>query len=282
MRRHHKRWRLLTLAALCQACGNNSAKAPNPTGYDWPERSVYRVEYAAQSQRDTQVMVGYDETKKLRFAVRDDGFLVWHDSVSKVSRVGGAPPKNQALWPEDTLHYYVRLGRLGEISGSEPGCDPALPACREALPSALPLELRHIIPRLPVWWPPKGYEWEDTLTFDDLPRSRGARGSVVTRYRAARDTVFRGRGYWIVTWHSLRRAFRNGPTGAMTAEPQIEERGAVFVDKQLLLPAYALWYGALEAPPALQALGIKGTDFRGRAFLMGSMFDSAEASGRAR
>lgn len=265
------------LATLFSACGNQSARAPNPTGYDWPDAFSYRIEYAAQTQRDTQMIARYDEAKELRFTVSDDRFLVWHDSLSKVNAVRGSPPTNEAPWPEDTLHYYVRLGRLGEISGSEPGCDPALPACREALPSALPLELRRIIPRLPVWWPPKGHVWDDTLTFDDLPRSRGSRGSVITYYRASRDTVLEGRGYWIVTWNSVKRAVRNGANGGIMADPVIEANGAVYVDKQLLMPAYAGWFGAVAPPPALRALGVTGTGFRGRAYLVGSVFDAPPA-----
>jgi hypothetical protein len=280
-RRFHSPIAALLLAAFCSGCGNKSARAPNPTGYDWPDVFVYRLEYAAQTERDTQLISRYDEVKELRFAVRDDRFLVWHDSLRKVNRVRGSAPSSEPLWPEDTLHYYVRLGRLGEISGSEPGCDPALPACKEALPSALPLELRRIIPRLPIWWPPKGYEWEDTLAFDDLPRSRGARGSVITDYRASRDTVLQGRGYWIVTWNSVRRSYRSAASGAIIADPAVEEHGAAFVDKQLLIPAYAGWFGAVAPPPELRDLGVTGAGFRGRAFLVGSSFDSLRiAEGR--
>ncbi len=264
-------------AALSGACGNKSARAPNPTGYDWPDSLAYRIEYAAESQRDTQVLGRYDEDKILRLRVRDDRYLTWHDSLVKASTTPGSPPRNERLWPEDTLHYYVSLGRLGEISGSEPGCDPAIPACHEALPSALPLELRRIIPRLPVWWPPKGFEWEDTLAFDDLPRSRGSRGSVITSYRASRDTVLAGRGYWIVVWTSMKRAYRNAPGGGVIADPAVEEHGSVYVDKQLLLPAYAGWFGAVAAPPELQGMGVTGAGFRGRAFLVGSAFDSLRA-----
>ncbi len=272
----------LPLAAWAGACGSNSARAPNPTGYDWPDAFRYRIEYVAQTERDSEAIARYDESKELRFAARDDQFLVWHDSLKKVNSLRGAAPSNAPLLPEDTMQYYVRLGRLGEILGSEPACDPAVAACHEALPSALPLELRHIFPRLPVWWPPKGYEWEDTLAFDDLPRARGARGSVITYYRASRDTVLAGRAYWIVTWHSVRRAFRNAPNGAIIADPAIEENGAVYVDKQLLMPAYAGWFGAVAPPPELQSVGVTGTGFQGRAFLVGSAFDSLRASREAR
>lgn len=272
----------LLLSILLDACGNKSARAPNPTGYDWPDAFRYRIEYVARTERDTEMVALYQEAKELQFAVRDDRFLVWHDSLKKVNTVQGAPPSNAPLWPEDTLQYYVRLGRLGEFLGSEPGCDPAVAACHEALPSALPMELRHIIPRLPVWWPPKGYEWEDTLAFDDLPRARGSRGSVITYYRASRDTVLGGRAYWIVTWHAIRRAYRNAANGSIIADPPIEESGAVYVDKQLLVPVYAGWLGAVAAPPELRALGVTGTGFQGRAFLVGSALDSLQASQEAR
>ncbi len=271
-----------SVLASVSACGNKSGRAPNPTGYDWPDAFAYRMQYVAESDRDTQMVARYDEIKQLRFVVRDDRYLVWHDSVKKMNTVPGAPPSSGTMLPEDTLQYYVRLGRLGEVLEAEPGCDPAVPACHDALPSTLPIELRHIIPRLPVWWPPKGYEWEDTLTFDDLPRPHGSRGSLITYYRASRDTVLAGRGYWIVTWHSVRRAFRNAPTGQIIAETPIEENGAVYVDKQLLLPAYAGWFGGVAAPPELRAIGVTGTGFRGRAFLVGSAFDSLRTAGEAR
>jgi hypothetical protein len=261
-------------------CRNETARAPNPTGYSWPDSFAYRVEYVAQTDRDTEPVARYDEEKQLRFAARNDLYLVWNDSVTKLTSMPGSPPAPAPLWPEDTLQYYVKLGRLGDIDSSEPGCDPAVPACKAALPSALPLELRHIIPRLPVWWPPKGYEWVDTLAFDDLPRVRGSRGSLVTYYRAARDTVLAGRAYWIVTWSSVKRAYGDASSGVVTAEPPVEENGAAYVDKQRLLPAYAAWFGALAAPPQLRAVGVTGTGFRGRAFLIGSAFDSLRAAAR--
>jgi hypothetical protein len=270
---------VVSLATLVGACGNKSARAPNPTGYDWPDAFSYRIQYVARTERDTVLVARYDEKKLLRLVVRDDRFLVWHDSMRKQNTVPGEGPSAAPPAPEDTLQYYVRLGRLGEVLSSEPGCDPAVPACHEALPSALPVELRHIIPRLPVWWPPKGYEWEDTLAFDDTPRTRGARGSVITYYRASRDTLLGGRAYWIVTWHSVRRAFRSAASGA---DPAIEENGAVYVDKQLLVPAYAGWFGGVAAPAELQSLGVTGTGFRGRAFLVGSAFDSLRTMEEAR
>ncbi len=268
---------LLLPVALASACGNQTARAPNPTAYDWPDSLTYKIELVSESQHETLMVARYEETKELRFAVRNDRYVVWNDSVSKEARLRGEAPRPAQVWPEDTLRYFVRLSRLGEILESEPSCDPAVPECGAALPSALPLELRRIIPRLPVWWPPKGHQWVDTLWFDDLPRARGSRGTVITDYRAARDTQIGGRGYWVVTWTSVRRAFGRGPSGG-GAEPPVEEHGTVYVDKERLVPAYAGWLGALAAPPALRALGVTGTGFRGRAYLAGSVFDTLMAA----
>jgi hypothetical protein len=46
------------------------------------------------------------------------------------------------------------------------------------------------------------------------------------------------------------------------------------VDKQKRMPVFAGWYGALAAPPTMRALGVTATSFRGRAWLVGSSFDS--------
>jgi hypothetical protein len=263
----------LLVAAGLGGCTNESARAPNPVGYDWPETFAYRVDYIAETVRDTEVVSRYVETKTLRFVVRDDRYLVWNDSVSKIHLMPGTGPQGGRIYAEDTLRFFVRLTRLGEFDDVEPGCDPAIAACHDALPSALPLELRLVIPRLPVWWPPKGHDWVDTLRFDDLPRPDGARGSVVTAYRDLRDTVVEGRSYWRVTWKSVRRAARP-VNGAMVDDPAVEERGDVLVDKERLVPVAAGWYGALAAPPALRALGVTATAFRGRAWLAGTVFDS--------
>lgn len=267
---------VLPVAVVLSACANESARAPNPTGYDWPDAFAYRVEYVAESVRDTEVVSRYDETKLLRFVVRDDRYLVWNDSVEEVHTVPGAGPQAGRVYPEDTLHYYVRLTRLGEFNDVEPGCDPAVAACHDVLPSALPLELRRLVPRLPVWWPPKGHQWVDTLKFDDLPRPDGARGSLITVYRDMRDTVLNGRSYWLVGWKSVKRAARPAG-GGMVADPAVEEYGNALVDKERLVPVFAGWYGALTAPPALRALGVTATAFRGRAWLVGSAIDSALA-----
>jgi hypothetical protein len=265
---------LLAAMALV-ACGNESARAPNPTGYAWPTAWSYRVDLATQSERDTAVLGRFEEHKVLRLAQRDGRFLIWHDSVIKLSRAAGAPAQLEPYWPEDTLQYHLELGRLGELGRAEPGCDPVLPACREALTWTLPLELRHLVPKLPVWWPPKGYQWEDTLRFDDRPRSRGARGTVVTRYRAARDTVIGRDAFWIVELRSVRQSWPSAPgSAASEPEPPVRESGIVFVDKGRLLPAYAAWAGEVAAPPEISRLGVTGTGFRGRAILVGSLFDS--------
>jgi len=203
--------------------------------------------------------------------VRNDRYLVWNDSVSKVVLAAGRAAEAEPVRPEDTLRYLVRLGRLGEFLDVEPDCDPTVGACAAALPSALPMELRRIIARLPVWWPPVGDAWADTLDFDDLPRPGAARGDVLTVYRVAGDTVISGRRYWVISWHSVRQAWR--PAGsAMVPDPATREDGDVLVDQTRLLPAYARWHGAL--PASARAAGVTGTGYRGRAWLAGSVFDS--------
>jgi len=231
---------------------------------------VYHVDETRESYRGAELVAVYLETRRLRLVVRNDRYLVWNDSVTGVSTLPGSTPVQRRVWPEDTVRYFVRLSRLGEILESVPECDPAVPECRAALPSALPLELRRIVPRLPVWWPPRGHGWVDTLAFDDLPRARGVRGSEIRHYRTARDTVLSGRAYWVVTWRSVRRAVRQISTGATTAVGPVEEQGVVYVDKARLIPACAVW--SEVAPPETRAPG--GAALRGRADLVGSGFDS--------
>jgi len=254
-------------------CTNESARAPNPTGYDWPDTFSYRVEYSTETARDTGVVSRYDQAKLLRFAARDDRYLVWNDSLSRNNSGPGAAPQGARALAEDTLRHFVRLTRLGEFEEVEPDCDPEVAACRDALPSALPLELRRVIPRLPVWWPPKGHTWVDTLRFDDRPRPHGARGALITTYRDLRDTVLAGRSYWLVTWRSV-EPVSPATGGVMAADHAIEEHGEVLVDKQKLVPVLADWYGAVAAPPAPRAEGGPAAAVRGRAWLVGSAFDS--------
>lgn len=256
------------------ACRDRTGEAPGPTEYAWPDSFAFLIESVSESRAETTLVVRYEERKALRFVVRDERFLVWHDSVIKESSAPGRPPTLEPFVPEDTLHYYVGLGRRGEITDAEPGCDPAIPACREALPSALPLELRRLVPRLPVWEAPRGFVWEDTLTFDDTPRARGRRGLVVTTYRVVGDTVVASTPLWIVAWRSLRRSFSPVPglAGLAPGVP-VEERGTVYVDKARRLPVFAIWAGAALAPENLQALGVTSTGYRGRAYLTGSVVE---------
>ncbi len=265
---------LLSLAGAIGACRDESREAPSPTAYIWPDSFAYKIEFVAESRADTAVVVRYEEKKELVVTVRDDRYLAWHDSVVKESLAPGRPPVAEPYALEDTLHYYIELNRRGDVTHAEAGCDPALPPCRAALPSSLPLELLRLVPRLPVWAPPKGSTWEDTVMFDDTPRPGGLRGSVVTTYRVASDTVVEGTPLWKVVWHSLRRTYTlvPGPVGLVPGVP-VEENGLVFIDKTRAIPIFAMWAGAAGAPPALRALGVTGTGFRGRAYLAGSIVE---------
>jgi hypothetical protein len=268
---------LTLLATSLAGCGNKTARAPVPPTYDWPDSLAYRVRLTWDADRGAEVAARYEEAKQLWLVVRNDRYVVWNDSLERTVTPRGASAQGEPLQPEDTLHYFVRLSRLGEIIESVPDCDPAVPGCGAALPSALPLEMRHVIPRLPLWWPPRGREWTDTLAFDDLPRARGSKGSLVTRYRTARDTVLRGRGYWIVSWTSIRQVVQGDATDGATAAAPVEERGTVFVDKERLVPACAVWSGAAAVSALPQLPGAVRTRLRGRAYLVGSPFDSLVA-----
>lgn len=263
-----------SVALLVVSCRERSQAASGPTEYVWPDSFSYLVELVAESRADTVVVVRYEERKAIRFAARDDRFLVWYDSVTKVSLAPGRPPEFHPYAPEDTLQYYVGLGRRGEFSDAEPGCDPALADCREVLPSMLPMELRRLVPRLPQWEPPRGYAWEDTLVFDDRRSARGQRGSVVTTYRVVGDTVVATSGLWVVAWRSLRRSYSTaaGPGGLAPGVP-VEERGTVYLDKTRRMPVFAMWAGGAAAPENLRSLGVTGTGYRGRAYLAGSVIE---------
>lgn len=262
------------VAASASACRDEAALAPTPTGYAWPDSMAFKIEYVAESRSDSVLVVRYEERKELVLVVRDDGYLAWHDSVVKESIGPRRPAAVEPYEIEDTLPYYLALDRRGRVTNSEPACDPALPACQTALPSALPLELLRLVPRLPVWAPPRGQTWVDTLFFDDRPRPRGARGSVVTMYRVAADTVVAGTALWKVVWHSVRRSFEAapGPIGLAPGLP-VEEGGLVYVDKERGLPVFAMWGGGVAAPPDLRAAGVTVTVFRGRAYLGGSVIE---------
>jgi hypothetical protein len=267
---------LVLLAGVMSGCGNESARAPNPPRYVWPDSFVYRVQYVEETQSAKQALQRLEQTAELRFAVRNQRYLVWNDSVSKVTLEPGRAAAPGRINPEDTLHYLVDLGRLGEFYRVVPDCDPTVGACAAAFPSALPLELRRIIPRLPVWPVPRGSAWADTLSFDDLPRPGAAQGTVLTAYRVLGDTVIAGRRFWVIGWHSMRQAWREAE-GRLVPDPVTQEFGRVLVSKARLVPAMAQWFGALAAPPALKALGVTGTGYRGRAWLAGSVFDSIQA-----
>lgn len=130
------------------------------------------------------------------------------------------------------------------MRGAEPGCDPAVRACREALPSALPLELRRLVPQLPAAAPPRGQVWEDTLAFDDGARQRGLCGSVVTSYRVKGDTVIGGSRFWVVAWRAVRRTYATVPgfAGLVPGVP-VEERGMALVEEGRRVPVFAMWLG---------------------------------------
>jgi len=256
------------------ACRDEARLAPSPTAYAWPDSFAFKMEFVSESRADTALVVRYEERKELVLAVRDDRYLMWHDSLVKESMGPGRPTQPEPYLVEDTLHYYVELNRRGQVTHPEPGCDPALAACQAALPSAAPLELLRVIPRLPVWPPPRGSVWEDTLVYDDTPRPGGVRGTVVTQYRVARDTVIAGTPLWVVVWHSVRRSYEPlpGPL-TFTAGAPVEESGLVYIDKEREIPVFAMWGGGVLAPAAVRRAGVTSTGFRGRAYLAGSVVE---------
>jgi len=262
-------------ASLLAAGCDKAQRAPNPTAYSWPERIAWHVDYVSEAQRDRTPVLKYAETKTTRLMLRDGAYVGAQDSVLKTSQRPGEPLVLVPYTPEDTLAFYVSLGTHGELKDISLGCDPVLPACAEALPSSVALELRRIIPRLPIWEAPQGGGWVDTLSFDDASRPGGSRGAVITAYTGRRDTVIGGAAYWVVGWRSVRTAFRRGAgvTGFVAEDP-VSEEGVTLVDKRRLLPVVSTWAGAVAAPPAMRALGATALGFRGRAFLGGSPFDS--------
>lgn len=263
----------LLLAGTAAACTNETARAPNPTAYDWPDSLAYRVQEVAQANGAGQPVARLEHSRLLRLVVGYDGaYSVTQEGVHLTDwPVHGAPTARQLL-PEDTLRYFVRLSRWGEFLSAEPACDPAVPACRDAPPSSLLMGLRRLVPRLPVWWPPKGRAWEDTLVIDDAARPRGLRGTLTTVYRAPRDTVAGGQAYWIVTWRS---AWRPAAAPGVGIARGIEaESAVVYVDKLRLVPALAIWGGAEPPSSGPRGPDAARTEVRGRAVLVGSAFDA--------
>lgn len=271
---------MVAAAAALAACGNDTAQAPNPTGYEWPDSFAYRIDIVSDAQGDRGTLLRYLDSRRLNLLLRDEQYVAWHDSVLKTSHVSGEAPAVMAYSPEDTLSYYLRLSRYGAVADVQLGCDPAVPLCAQSLPSSIQLELQRVVPRLSVWGVPRGSGWVDTLAWDDGLRPGGARGMVVTAYAPARDTMIAGRGYWVVGWTSVRQAFRRadprGPAGIL-AETPVRETGVSFVDKRRLLPVYSTWAGAVAVPERLRALGAAVDGLRGRAYLVGTRFDSVFA-----
>ena len=255
----------LAVTALLAGCGNASGRAPVPPHYDWPDAFAYRVTSEADFGAGTAAHARVAWSGVLRFQVRNERYAVWSDSVARTRAAGDSAPVAAALEVGDTLRHFVRVTRYGGLDDIQRDCDPSVAACRDVLPSLLPRQLRHVIPRLPVWWPPRGHPWVDTLRFDDRPRPGGSFGSVVTTYRDPRDTVVAGRSCWIIAWRSM--AVTRDSANRAGGEPVIET-GAVLVDRGMLMPARAWWSGALAAA------GGGTTSWRGTARLLGSAFDS--------
>ena len=274
LRRYLRRSGASLVAALVAGCGNETARAPNPTAYDWPESMAYRVREVVQAMRDSLVAVRRESSRTLRFVLGYDGaYSVWQDSVRLTAVERGGAPTAERPMPEDTLRYFVRLSRRGEFLSEEPACDPAVSECGDAPRSVLLLRLRNIIPGLPVWWPPKGHPWEDTLRVDDSDRSRGQRGMRVIAYRSDRDTAAGGSGYWIVSWRSAWSSSMGSPAlgDGLGAGG---DSGVVYVDKRRLIPALAVWASAWP-PRGPGEGGATRTEVSGRAVLVGSVFDAA-------
>ena len=266
------------LALGAAACGNHSAQAPAPTRYVWPDSFAYRVSERWESRRADSLVNWHAMAATLRFMVRYDGsYLVGNEDVVKTAGGPGGAVRPEALSVEDTLHWFVRLGREGRFFDIERGCDPSVAACSAVPLSVFPLMLRRVIPHLPVWWPPRGDAWADTVAFDDSSATGGGgtRGWRLTVYRVPRDTVISGRGYWVLTFYSLTRRWRRGEgDSGSVAVPLVAEQGEALVDQSRFLPALVEWSGNVAVPPAARAAGALETRYRGRAALVGSGLDS--------
>lgn len=265
----------LLVAATTVAC-NKGADAPSPYSFRWPDTLSYRLDYVNLVQRNRDPLMQFAETKTLRLSVRNGQYLGMYDSVLKSTQRPNQPLVLVPYLTEDTLVFYAKLGAHGEITEVSLGCDPTVPECGDALPSTIQLEMRRVIPRLPVFEAPAGGGWVDTLSFDDASRPRGSRGTVITEYTAGRDTVINGRSYWLIGWRAQRRAFAGGAGASPTlgAAQPVSEDGVTLVDKQLMIPVYSAWAGAVPAPAEMRALGATASGFRGRAYLAGTVFDS--------
>jgi hypothetical protein len=281
---HHHHHGVLTVTRRCLAllvlpwmagCGNRGAEAPSLKRYQWPDAFAYYVEYVAEAQRDARPVARIAEVRTLRFEVREGGFLLGQDSVVKTWQQPGSALDYLPYVPEDTLAFTVALDGWGLMGSVIPGCDPIVVACAEALPSAIRLQLRHVVPKLPLWEAPVGGSWTDTLAYDDAARPRGTRGALITTYTVRPDTVIGGQSYWTISWRSERTSFRRGGlTAVALAEPPVRTEGVTYLDQQRFMPVYSIWAGVALAPADLRAIGATAIGFRGRAYLVGSGFQA--------
>lgn len=255
----------LAVTVVLAGCGNQSGRAPVPPHYDWPDGFAYWVTNDADFAVGTAARASVAWRGVTRFEVRNERYVIWNDSVVRTRAAGDSAAVPAALELGDTLRHFVRLSRYGGLDDIQPDCDPSVPLCRNVLPSLLPRQLRHLIPRLPVWWPPRGHPWVDTLRFDDRPRPGGGAGSVVITYRDPRDTVVAGRSAWVIGWRSVTLTLDSAARAG--AEPLVET-GAVLVDRGMLMPAQAWWSGTIAAA------GGGTTSWRGTARLLSAAFDS--------
>ena len=266
---------------LLAACDDKTVQSPNPMYYAWPERFDFRMEQVSELQREARPVQRLEAHKVLKFTVREDQYVMVYDSVLKTTIVPGGPAQLAPYLPEDTLAFYLELGRRGDLGRVVAGCDPALPECAAVLPSSVAIELRRMVPSLPMWPVPRGGTWTDTLRFDDAGRPSGTRGTFVTTYGPVRDTSMGGAEYWLVPWHTIKRAFRRPFAGAgLAPEQPAEDDGLTLIDKRRLLPVFSTWAGAAGAPRELRAIGIEASAFRARVYLVDSPFDSAFAPSR--
>jgi hypothetical protein len=270
------------VALLLGACGDRTQESPTPQYYAWPERMSYRLEMVTELQREARAVQRVEVFKVLKLTLREDLYVLVFDSVLKTSVVAGQSALLAPYAPEDTLAFYLPIGRRGEIGRVVAACDPAVRACAAALPSAIAMEMRRIVPGLPLWPVPPGGVWEDTVQFDDAARPGGTRGTFITTYGPVRDTAIGAVRYWMVPWRSVKRAFHRPPAGVgLAPEVPQEDAGLTLIDRRRLLPVIATWAGASAAPASLRAIGVEASVSRARAYLTGSPFDSALAAQQA-